>query len=87
MPKLAGKVAVVTGFQGNRGGDRRATGRGRGRGRRQILVQQGGRRQGRRQIVGKGGKAVAVQANVSQPADIERLFAETKARSAGSTSW
>src|SRR5207249_9781083 len=30
------------------------------------------------EITGKGGKAVAVQANVAKPADIERLFAETK---------
>src|SRR5205809_8005141 len=29
-------------------------------------------------ITGKGGKAVAVQANVAQKADIDRLFAETK---------
>jgi 3-oxoacyl-[acyl-carrier protein] reductase len=30
------------------------------------------------QITGKGGKAVAVQANVAKPADIRRLFAEAK---------
>lgn len=30
------------------------------------------------EIVGKGGKAVAVHANMSKPADITRLFAETK---------
>src|SRR5213078_2846939 len=30
------------------------------------------------EIAGKGGKAVAVQANVAKSADIERLFAETK---------
>jgi 3-oxoacyl-[acyl-carrier protein] reductase len=30
------------------------------------------------EITAKGGKAVAVQANVSKPADIDRLFAETK---------
>jgi len=29
-------------------------------------------------IVGKGGKAIAVQANVARQADIERLFADTK---------
>src|SRR5204863_1139089 len=31
-----------------------------------------------REITAQGGKAIAVQANVSKPADIERLFAETK---------
>src|SRR4051812_5296012 len=30
------------------------------------------------QIAAKGGKAVAVQADVSKPADIQRLFAEAK---------
>ncbi len=30
------------------------------------------------EIVKKGGKAIAVQANVAKPADVERLFAETK---------
>src|SRR5437879_4050892 len=30
------------------------------------------------QIAAQGGKAVAVQANMTKPADIERLFAETK---------
>src|SRR6185295_773131 len=30
------------------------------------------------QITSKGGKAVAVQANLSKPGDIERLFAEAK---------
>jgi NAD(P)-dependent dehydrogenase (short-subunit alcohol dehydrogenase family) len=29
-------------------------------------------------IIGKGGKAVAVQADVSKPDDIKKLFAETK---------
>src|SRR3984957_18698950 len=29
-------------------------------------------------IVGKGGKAIAVQANVAKKAEIERLFAEAK---------
>jgi 3-oxoacyl-[acyl-carrier protein] reductase len=30
------------------------------------------------EIAGKGGKAIAVQGDVAKPADIERLFAETK---------
>src|SRR5438093_13454716 len=30
------------------------------------------------EIVGRGGKAIAVQANMANQADIERLFAETK---------
>src|SRR6201988_1100737 len=31
-----------------------------------------------KEITGKGGKAIAVQGDVSKPADIARLFAETK---------
>ncbi|MBL9080268.1 MAG: glucose 1-dehydrogenase, partial [Planctomycetales bacterium] len=31
-----------------------------------------------KEITGSGGKAVAVQANLSQPADVQNLFAETK---------
>ena len=31
-----------------------------------------------KEITGKGGKAIAVQADVSKPADVTRLFAETK---------
>ena len=32
------------------------------------------------EIVRKGGKAVAIQANVGKSADVKRLFAETKAK-------
>ena len=31
-----------------------------------------------KEVTGKGGKAIAVQADVSKPADVTRLFAETK---------
>ena len=78
--KLTGKVAVVTGAsEGNRRRDRQAPGRrGRG-GRRQLLhpARKGPIASSPRSR-SKGGKAVAVQANVAKPADIERLFAETK---------
>ena len=37
------------------------------------------------EITTKGGKAVAVQANVAKKADIERLFAETKQAFGGRT--
>lgn len=38
-------------------------------------------------ITGPGGKAVAVQGDVSKEADITRLFAEAVRRSAGWISW
>jgi len=45
-------------------------------------------REGRREITGKGGKAVAVQADVASPEGIRRLFAENEAGvPAGSTCW
>jgi len=39
------------------------------------------------EITKRGGKAIAVQADVAKKKDIERLFAEAKKRSAGSTFW
>ena len=65
-------------FQGNwRGNCRAYGGRGRVRGR-QLRQQQG--RCGRRCrcITQKDGRAIAVQADLSKPEEIQRLFAETK---------
>ena len=80
MGKLNGKVAVVTGaskgigasiaeYLGNEGAS--------------VVVNYASSREGADRVVKKieanGGKAVAVQADLSKPADIERLFAKTKA--------
>ena len=78
--KLAGKVAVVTGASKGIGAaiamqwlaeDGAA-----------VVVNYASSKAGADRVVAeitsKGGKAVAVQANVAKPADIERLFAETK---------
>src|SRR5437870_13872124 len=77
--KLTGKVAVVTGASKGRGAaiakhlaDEGAA----------VVVNYASSKEGAdrvvAEIVGKGGKAVAVQANVARKADIERLFAEAK---------
>lgn len=77
--KLAGKAAIVTGASKGIGvaiakhlaGDGAA-----------VAVNYASDRQGAEQVVAaitdKGGKAVAVQANLTQKAEIEHLFAETK---------
>src|SRR5258707_983562 len=77
--KLAGKVAVVTGASKGIGAaiakhlaDEGAS----------VVVNYASSKEGAvrvvNEITGKGGKAVAVQADVAKKADIERLFAETK---------
>jgi len=77
--KLAGKVAVVTGASKGIGAaiakhlaDEGAS----------VVVNYASSKDGAvrvvNEITGKGGKAVAVQADVAKKADIERLFAETK---------
>jgi 3-oxoacyl-[acyl-carrier protein] reductase len=77
--KLAGKVAVVTGA---------SKGIGAGialelaRNGAAVVVNYSSSREGADRVVseitGSGGKAVAVQANLSKPVDVERLFAETQ---------
>jgi 3-oxoacyl-[acyl-carrier protein] reductase len=78
--KLAGKVAVVTGASKGIGasiaehlaaeGAAVVVNYGRSKTEADAVV---------KRITSKEGKAVAVQADVSKPADIKRLFAETKA--------
>jgi 3-oxoacyl-[acyl-carrier protein] reductase len=79
MGKLAGKVAVVTGAaKGIGAGIARALGEAGAA----VVVNYASDRDGAARIVAeieaKGGKAVAVQADVSKSADVKRLFEETK---------
>jgi len=77
--KLAGQVAIVTGASKGIGAciaeHLAAAGAA-------VVVNYSSSKEGADRIVAKieksGGKATAVQANVSQPADIEHLFAECK---------
>ncbi|HWW25203.1 MAG TPA: glucose 1-dehydrogenase [Caulobacter sp.] len=80
MSKLSGKTAVVTGASKGIGAD---IAKGLAREGAAVVVNYASSREGAdkvvAQIVADGGKAVAVQADVSQPGDITRLFAEAKA--------
>ncbi|HEY4233999.1 MAG TPA: glucose 1-dehydrogenase [Lacipirellulaceae bacterium] len=77
--KLAGRVAVVTGASKGIGAEvaRQLAAEGAS-----VVVNYSSSKEGADRVVGeitkKGGKAVAVQANVAKDADIRRLFAETK---------
>ena len=77
--KLAGKVAVVTGASKGIGASiaKHLAAHGAS-----VVVNYASSKAGADKVVaeitGKGGKAVAVQADVAKKADIERLFAETK---------
>lgn len=76
--KLTGKVAVVTGASKGIGASiaRHLAAEGAA-----VVVNYSSSKEGAERvvadIVGKGGRAVAVQANVAEQADITRLFAET----------
>jgi 3-oxoacyl-[acyl-carrier protein] reductase len=80
MPlKLSGKVAIVTGASKGLGAEiaRQLAAEGAS-----VVVNYASSRSGADKVVAdikaKGGKAIAVQADVAKPADIVRLFAETK---------
>ncbi len=77
--KLAGKVAVVTGASKGIGASIAKHMADAGA---SVVVNYSSSKEGADRVVAeikaKGGKAVAVQANVAKKSDIERLFAETK---------
>ena len=79
MGKLNGKVAVVTGASKGIGASIALHLAAEGA---SVAVNYSSSREGADRVVGeitsKGGKAIAVQANVSKQADIHRLFDETK---------
>src|SRR5205085_11532030 len=80
MPrKLEGKVAIVTGASKGIGASIALHLAAEGAA---VVVNYASSKEGAErvvtQITGKGGRAIAVQANVAKQADIQRLFAEAK---------
>jgi 3-oxoacyl-[acyl-carrier protein] reductase len=79
MSKLANKVAVVTGASKGIGADIAKSLAAEGA---SVVVNYSSSKEGADKVVAaiaaKGGKAIAVQGDVSKQADITRLFAETK---------
>ena len=79
MSKLANKVAVVTGASKGIGAQ---TAKGLAAAGASVVVNYSSSKEGADRVVAEiksnGGKAVAIQGDVSQAADVTRLFAETK---------
>lgn len=79
MSELTGKVAIVTGASKGIGA---GIAKGLGAAGASVVVNYASSREGADRVVaeitGNGGKAVAVQGDVSKAADVQRLFAETK---------
>jgi 3-oxoacyl-[acyl-carrier protein] reductase len=79
--KLTGKVAVVTGASKGIGASiaKHLAAEGAA-----VVVNYASSKEGADRVVGeiagKGGKAVAVQADLAKPADVQRLFSEAKAK-------
>jgi 3-oxoacyl-[acyl-carrier protein] reductase len=79
MSKLTGKVAIVTGASKGIGA---GIAKGLSAEGAAVVVNYSSSKDGADRVVaeitGKGGRAVAIQGDVSKPADVQRLFAETK---------
>src|SRR3979411_348892 len=79
MSKLSGKVAVVTGASKGIGAGIAKSLAAEGAA---VVVNYASSKEGAdrvvAEIVKKGGKAIAVQGDVSKAADVQRIFAETK---------
>src|SRR5215468_9577955 len=79
MSKLTGKVAIVTGASKGIGASIAQHLAAEGAA---VVVNYASSKEGADRVVaeitGKGGRAIAVQANVAKQEDIQRLFAEAK---------
>jgi len=79
MSKLTGKVAIVTGASKGIGA---GIAKGLGASGAAVVVNYASSKEDAERVVAeitrKGGQAIAVQGDVSQAADVQRLFAETQ---------
>jgi len=79
MSKLTGKVAIVTGASKGIGAD---IAKGLAKEGAYVVVNYASSKDGADKVVSEisknGGKAIAVQGDVAKPADVRRIFAETK---------